>query len=526
MKDKKESLGSRSARTFSVLGIGRIIGLLIGILTIVIIARILGPANYGIYTLAFAFFTLMGSTNNFGFGVYLTKHLAEYGEKKDMEGFRKALASGYFSVIVVGMVITLVGIAVSGFLASSLHSTGITASTFIIASAIVVFFMLYGTSDYALIGLGKNAVAITVENLENVVLLVASVALVEMGYGPDGAIAGILISYVFAAILGTYLVLRYSHRQTGKGLEWPTLEQLRRAFEFSIPVAVSNFLGNAAASFGTLFLGLFVAASIVGNFGIANRANALFAVIYSTTAVTLLPTLTLAYDRSGGKTGGRGFAKIYNKVLIYSIIATVPIIAFFGVFSTPVIYLLVSQSFSTAPLYLTLMAFGIIINLAGTYITSLFVAKGKMKQLILYGLISALAQVIAVIALVPGFGAVGAIIAIFIIGGIFDSYLFLRGVGKVLKIRTEYKKLAMAFASNIVLSALFAIGLVLPGSILQLLYGVIVLLLAYPPLLVCFRAMNAKDVDSIKGAVEKLPFLSASLGPMLGYFKVLIGHLQ
>ena len=172
------------------------------------------------------------------------------------------------------------------------------------------------------------------------------------------------------------------------------------------------------------------------------------------------------------------------------------------------------------------MAFGIIINLAGTYITSLFVAKGKMKQLILYGLISALAQVIAVIALVPGFGAVGAIIAIFIIGGIFDSYLFLRGVGKVLKIRTEYKKLAMAFASNIVLSALFAIGLVLPGSILQLLYGVIVLLLAYPPLLVCFRAMNAKDVDSIKGAVEKLPFLSASLGPMLGYFKVLIGHLQ
>lgn len=525
-KEGKESLGSRSARTFSVLGIGRVVGLLLGLLTVIVVARMLGPAGYGIYTLAFAFFMLIGATNNFGFGVYLTKHLAEYEEKKDKERFGRALSSGYLSVIAAGIALTLLGIACSGLLASLLQSSGIKASTFALASTIIVFFMLYGTSDYALIGLGKNTVAVVVENLENVVLLVASVALVWMGYGPDGAVAGILISYVFAAVVGTCLVFRYSHKFMGRMPGWPALDDLKDAFGFSLPVAANNFLGNAAASFGTLFLGLFVTASAVGNYGVANRASAMFALLYSTTAVTLLPTLTLASSRNGGKLGSRGFANIYNKVLVYSMIATVPIIAFLGVFSAPVVYLLFSGSFSSAPLYLTLMALGVIINLAGTYITSLFVAGGKTRPLILYSLVSTVAQVVAVVALVPFLGALGAVIAIFIVGGIMDSFLFLWGVGKVLKVRTDYGKLSRTFASNISLAVLLALGLALQGSAAELLYGIVVLLAAYPILLVCFRAMDKGDLETVGRAVRRLPYLSAFFGPLLGYFKILIVHLQ
>ena len=139
----KESLGSRSARTFSVLGIGRVIGLLIGIATIIIIARLLGPVGYGVFTLAFAFFSLIGATSNFGFGVYLTKFLSEYEEKKDRKRFGRALASGYLSVIIMGMLLTLLGIALSGTVASVLHDSGISSFTLMLASSVVFFFMLY-----------------------------------------------------------------------------------------------------------------------------------------------------------------------------------------------------------------------------------------------------------------------------------------------------------------------------------------------------------------------------------------------
>ena len=194
----------------------------------------------------------------------------------------------------------------------------------------------------------------------------------------------------------------------------------------------------------------------------------MFALIYSTMAVTLLPTLTLANNRSGGRLGGRSFDNIYNKIFMYSLIATVPIIAFFGVFSAPVVYLLVSHSYGTAPLYLTLMALGIIINLAGTYITSLFIAKGKTRQLILYSLVSTIAQVIAVIALVPGYGALGAVIAIFLIGGIVDSALFMRGSRTVLKVRTDYGKLGYRLRDQHHRRCAYVLVRVLQGSAIQL----------------------------------------------------------
>jgi O-antigen/teichoic acid export membrane protein len=526
MPADKESLGSRSARTFSVLSVGRVIGLLISIITIVIVARLLGPSNYGVYTLAFAFFLFIGSTNNFGFGMYLTKHLSEYVEKNDKRSFGKALVSGYFLVTLIGILLTLLGISMSGFASSLLQASGANYSDFILASCTLLFFMLYGISDYALIGLGKNTVAVVLENTENVVMLVASVALIELNYGPLGALAGMLISYIFAAAIGTFLVFRFAKKWMRRRFEMPNAEELRGALGFSLPVAVNNFLGNGIASFATLFLGFFVSAYEVGNYGVANRASSVFALIYSTAAVTLLPTLTIARTRKNKRSEMSKFEAIYNKVLLYSIIITVPIIAYFGVFSSAIIYLLVSREFGSAPLYLAIMALGIIINLAGTYVTSLFIALNKTRQLIIYSLISTLAQFIFLVVLVPTQHVIGAIIAIFLVGGIVDSYLFLKGARSVLGVKTKYRKLLLAFASNIALALIFCIGLWFSHLSLQLVYGFIVLLLAYPLLLVLFRVMDSRDIDTVEDSVKKVPVLHSLAQPLLQYFRILVSYLQ
>jgi O-antigen/teichoic acid export membrane protein len=526
MPTEKESLGSRSARTFSVLTVGRGIGLLISVITIVIVARMLGPSSYGVYTLAFAFFLFIGSTNNFGFGVYLTKHLSEYIEKKDRRSFGKALISGYFLVTLIGILLTLLGISLSGFATSLLQASGANYPDFVLASCTLLFFMIYGISDYALIGLGQNTVAVVLENVENVVMLVVSVVLIQLHYGPYGAIAGMLISYIFAAALGAFLVFRFARKWMRKDFEMPSAGELRGALGFSLPVAVNNFLGNGIASFATLFLGFFVSAYEVGNYGVANRSSSVFALIYSTAAVTLLPTLTIARMRRNKRSEMNKFEVIYNKVLLYSIVITVPIIVYFGIFSSAIVYLLVSRNFGSAPFYLAIMALGITINLAGTYITSLFVAMNKTRQLIIYSLISTLAQFIFLIALVPSQHVIGAIVAIFLVGGIVDSYLFLRGARSVLGVKTRYRKLLMAFASNIVLALFFSFGLSFSHLSIQLVYGFAVLLLAYPFLLVLFRVMNSQDIGMVEDSVKRIPVLYLFARPLLHYLRILISYLQ
>ncbi len=224
MAEARETLGRRSARTFSVLTLGRIASLIIGIASIVVIARMLGPSQLGVYTLAFAFYSLLWSASNFGFGVYLTKHLAEHSDSRDSRRFSAALNVGYLSVGAIGLVLALAGVGASGYAAALFHGSVSGPGIFVLAAAAIFFSMLYGTSDYALIGLGKNSAAIAMEIGENVVLLAASVLLILAGFGAAGAIAGLLISYVVAGIAGTGFVFWVASREMGFRFSLPTQE--------------------------------------------------------------------------------------------------------------------------------------------------------------------------------------------------------------------------------------------------------------------------------------------------------------
>lgn len=527
MAKESEPLGRRSARTFSVLTAGRTLSLLIGILSIIIVGRLLGPVGYGVFTLAFAFFLLLSAASNFGFGQYLIKHLSEAEDKHDREAFARALGSGFLLVALIGLLLVLFGIGISGYVASLFASSGATAQIFIIAASIVFFAMMYGTSDYALIGVGKNAAAASLEIFENIVLLVASVALVEMGYGAAGAIAGILISYISAGALGTYLIFSFAHKKMRvRGIGWPTFKELRGAFGFSLPIAGNNFLSNSIVSFATLLLGFFVSAYALGNFGIANRARTVLAVFYTTAAVTLVPTLTLAVSRESKQNQKRRLTLVYNKALVYSLLASVPLIAYLGVYSTPLVYFLISQNFGTAPLYLSLIALGTILGLVGVYAMNLFIARGRTSKLMSYAVICTAVQLVALAALVPTFGVLGAIVSLFFVGSLVGDYLFMRGTRTVLGLKTDYNKLLRAFGSNIALAAVFALGLLSLNFALQLAYGLLALIVVYPFFLVLFGSIDSEELLLLREAIEKLPGLRLVLDPILNYFGFLVRYMR
>ena len=526
MAKSKESLGRRGARTFSVLTVGRTVSLLIGVLSIIIIARLLGPDGYGVFTIAFAFFSLVSAASNFGFGQYLIKHISESEDRRDKQGFARALSAGLASVVIIGFLLSILGIAISGTVASILNIQGVNATILVVAASTVFFAMMYGSTDYALIGAGKNVAAVLVETLENIILLVVGVALVLLGYGATGAMAGILVSYMVAGALGSLLIFRFAHRSMRVKITLPTTADMKGAAKFALPIGGNNFLNNSMPSLTTLVLGFFVSAYQLGNFGIAMRARTILSTFYITAAVTLIPALTIAIarERPGRKNGK--LELVYNKSMEYSVLASVPIIAYLGVYSTPLVYLLVSQSFGLAPLYLSLIALGTIIGVVGVYATSIFIAKGRTSKLIRYTGICTAVQLASLALLVPRFGVIGAIVSLFFVEGIVCDFLFLRGARTVLGLRTDYRGLLRAFVSNAALAVAFALGLYLSGFALQLAYGILIVLFAYPFFLVLFRSMGREDIAILRNATEKLPALRLVLDPVLSYFCFLIYHLQ
>ena len=526
MPDPKETLGRRSARTFSTLAIGRFIGLLIGIASLIVIARFLGPEEYGVYTFAFAFYLLISAANNFGFGAYLTKYLAQYQDSGDGKKYIGVLSSGYLSMLLVGLVLTGLGIALSGPIALLYHNAQAPASIFILGTFTMFFSMIYGTADNALIGMGKNVLAVIIEAGENVILLAASVILIIMGFGASGAIAGMLASYVIAGFVGTYYVFWLSKKHMKEDLRLPSRKEIVHAFKFSIPVAANNILGNGVMNFSTIFLGLFVSAYLLGNYGIANRVGEVIALSYGTIAITILPTLAISASRKAQGIDKRSLGSIYNKVLLYSLIATVPVIAFLGVYARPVINLTITSEFGEAPLYLMLISLGTIIGLLGIYTSNLFVAVGKTVKMFYYTLIATVIQLVALVVLTPVAGVFGVIAAIFFVGSIATDYLFVREAKVSLGIKIRYGKILRIFASNAVMALIYAAGFMVPGSIGELAFGVVALIAAYPVILVLFGAFDKEDVIVLEKSSEGLRSLRAAMKPMLGYFKLLTRYSQ
>ncbi len=526
MPEDRETLGRRSARTFSALTLGRIFSLATALAALVVMARLLGPSEYGLYALAYAFFYLISATNNFGFGFYLTKRLSAYGDAKDGEGFSGALVSSYISVALIGIALTLIGIAVSGYAAALFHGSGATPMLFVLASLTVVFSMLYGTSDYALIGIGRNAIAVSIEICENVVLIVASVILIRMGFGASGAVAGLFISYAVAGVAGTILVFWASSRLVRLRLRIPSRKEFADGFGFSLPMAAVNTLSSIVFGFGTLFLGIFVSTGVLGNYNMANSARNAIALFYSTAAVMFLPLLSIAMARRA-KAGKRGaVGRVYEKALLYSVVVTVPVIAYLGVFARPLIYLFISRAFTTAPLYLALMALGTVLGLVGIYAANLFAAMEKTSELLRYMLVSTCVQVAALLILTPLWGAPGSIVAVFFIGSIATDWLLIRGSRVRLGIRIRYGKLLRTFACNAVLALALALGLLIGSLVLELAYGIIVMAALYPPLLALFRALDRDDLATLEKATKELPSLDRAMSPMMGYLKAMIHILQ
>ncbi|VVB77263.1 Polysaccharide biosynthesis protein [uncultured archaeon] len=529
MPERREALGRRSARTFSVLTLGRLFSLLVGIASVIIIARMLGPAEYGIYTLAFGFYALVSATGNFGFGVYLAKYLAEYEDARNGKMFGSALTSSFLSVAAIGAALMIAGILASGYVAGLFPGSNSSASIFVIASVAMFFSMLYGTSDYAMIGMGKNAAAVVMETGENLVLIVASVLLIQGGFGAAGAMYGLLISYVVAGVLGTLYVFKESVRQMHIKLGLPSMAEVKHSFRYSMPVAANNALSNGIIGFGTLLLGAFVTSSVLGNYGIANKARGTLALFYTTAAMTFLPALSISVARDAGKKGekeGGRLERVYNKVLLYSMMLTVPMMVYIAVFAMPLTYLFITHAFISAPLYLTLMAAGTIVGLIGTYTANLFMAVGKTTKLLHYSVISAAVQLVALVALTAAWSTIGNIVALFFIGSLVSNWLLIRGAKKSLGVSLHYGKLLRTFASNAVLAAALVPGLLIHSLPLELAYGAAVTAAAYPVLLVLFRVIDKEEIGILSRSTAGLKALGAIANPVIGYFNALMRYLQ
>lgn len=520
MAKEKEALGRRAARTLSAMLLANVSGLILGIATIFAVARLLGPGNYGAYTIAVSYYLLIDAALYFGIGQYFNKRLSELEHDGKKEKLLSALSSGLILALAFSIALTLIGIGAAAYVAQIYAPLGVSFLTLAIASFVMFFSILFGACNSALIGFGEVRLAALTSIVENAIQLAACVILVLLGFGFNGAVAGIVIGYLagFAVSLSALMAVGGKHVRLGFVFD---KKEIRYAFKFCTPIALSNAVNNGANVFSTLLLGVFVTASLLGNFGLAFRGINIISVVAGTAPVAAIPVLSIALSRRSKK---KKLEEAYNKSVLYSLLITLPIMVFTAAFAKPLIYLLATSRYSAAPLYLSLMSIGMMIYAPGIFASNLLIAGGQTRKLLKYTGIATLLQLVFLLILVPSYGALGAIAAAFFIGNGVITYLLVKGTAKHFKIKTDYSKMLKIFVSCAALALAFGLVYFIPGNALQLLCGAAVLFILYPIFAVLFRAVDKEDVKELRKAMSGIPALRKSAGFMISYISFLTGR--
>ncbi len=505
-------IGSSTASMSTYLLLGKLVAFIVAAISLVVVARILGPSGYGVYVVAIAVAGVAGAVGNFGIGTALTKFISEYKSKKNAKMINEVLSNGMAILVVVGTIFTVATFLLSGIAAEyALHGV---QYTYILqtASLIILVSILSGAIYSSLIGFGYGKYSALYSIFEILVQGGLSISLALLGFGPISPVIGI----IFGQLTGFIFCLYVIYIIKGNKLVMPSIAGMRKLFNFSAPIALSNFFSSVVSDFSVIFLGLFVASAVVGNFGIAARTNYLGDIVVGSIGLAILPGFTRLF---AGKKKKSEIGRFYNKALYVSLVVVSPFMFFLIFFAKPVSYLAFSSAYQFAPLYIAVAAAGIIISIFGSYSSTVLISDNRTKDVMKYRIYIFGIQLVMMLLLVYLFKGIGLAVLIFLIGPVLQCIFYTRRISSLYKIKTEYKRVFMVLISNILsFSAVYVLLSFLGNNYLLLVpLGILGVLILYPIVLGVTRSLEREDSKMMKELSTNMPVVGKLLCIVLSY---------
>ena len=197
------SRGGKTARiATSVLAAKSFTFLATGI-AFIIVARILGPGTYGVYTLAIAIAGFFGSFGDFGFSLSAVKFIAEYIEKKNTEMVKSTITNAYAAAALIGIIFTVIAFVASGPAALLIFHNAAYTPILEVASFTIIVGVLWNVSYSMLVGLGKGKYITFAVVLQSLAQALLSIGFAFAGFGAAAPILGVVIGFFIGFLAAT-----------------------------------------------------------------------------------------------------------------------------------------------------------------------------------------------------------------------------------------------------------------------------------------------------------------------------------
>jgi stage V sporulation protein B len=513
-------IARRSTRGSFALFAGNFLSAAFSFVTIVFIARLLGPSQYGVYTLSILIPTILLNFVGLGVNSGVTRYAAFHLSQGHPDLARRMTVNGVTFLVLFGVALTVVSYAGSGILSSAvLHRPEIT-SFVKFASLLILSQALFQAAVAALLGWSEMGNIGLTNILQGVLRLAITVPLVVLGFAVLGALTGYVVSVILAGVASIVILWRKMAGAKTRPMEGFVLD-VRTMLSYGRTLFVGQFVGNISAQYVVVILAAIASNTYVGFY----QSAANFVIAISLTSGAMTQALFPAFAHLQGTQ--RDVTRAFTYATKYTGFVLTPIIFLLMGSSIQIIQVSLGSSYGVASYYLALLAFSNISLLFGAgVLPSFFNGVGQPKFYMQFSVIGAVAQFVLapLFTIVLGLGIPGLIVStlasnmVTVVGGVY------------LASRSFKARVDIPACLSILVSSILAFLVVLPlevshsNQIVLLVLEIGVFAGVYLTAAPLLRAIGPEDLEILDSALVGLGRFKTIVLPILGYERFIMRH--
>jgi O-antigen/teichoic acid export membrane protein len=477
----------------------------------VLVARLLGPENYGLFALSLAVPLLFANFIDFGVNSAITRFSAKLRAEDKTQLVVGMMKTGLLFKLIISLAMSVVCYIFSDPLATYVLNRPEMGFLVKLASSLVLFQTIFTTFNSAFIGLDRTEGSALIMNVQSITKTTFSPILVISGFSVTGALAGHITSYLIGCLAGSLIFSKY-YQGLGNPSNNSFASNLKAMLGYGFPLYLSALLILILGRYQTILLAFFASNAEIGNFTIATTLLPMITVL-------IFPLRALFPAFSKVNPHSNDLKKIFKLSVKYTALLIIPATVIVATLSKDIVQTLYGYNYKLAPFFLTLYILTFLYTGAGSIVLiHLFNGTGQTKTVFKYNLINLLVFLPLAPMLTMLYGVPGLIIT-FLISNLLSLTYGLTVAIKKFNVNLDFKASLKIYTASFLsaIPTLLFLHLSPFNNLPNLIIGGSLYLLAYLTLIPITGAITQTDIQNLTPILRKIKTLWPLLKPILTY---------
>lgn len=483
----------------------------------VLMARMLGPEQYGLVGLTLPFQGIFQILSAGGLPPAIAKYVSQHKALGEDQMARQVVFTSLKLMMFLGITFSLFMFFAGPIIANEVFHKPLLAYPLQAVALITPFSVIVGAFRGAFQGLYKMEYIVATRAVEQIFMIIFAVILVSVGFYAAGAVIGTGLGFMASAISAVIIFKKYLYKYLPK----PEPENqfnfrqelglMANLLKFSVPVIITALSEMAIYDVGVFVIGIFLATKFASYYTTADPIARLPLVISLSVATAVLPAASEAFSLKDKKLLETYVVQSYRIVIL----TVFPICVGIALFSYPILNLLFGSDYVFGAGALTILVMGMAFY--SLFMTSSSIAQGigdpRMPMYVLLG--GTVINIALNVLMVPLFGIEGAAgattISTFIIMVIVMWKTF-----QITQIKPPY----MAFLKITIASIIMGLGIFLiPQTVLGLILAIILAPLIFLVAFTLLKGFEKRDIRMMRRISGKINPISRPLNFIINWIE-------